>query len=145
MVEYSLGAGRAATSTAPAAGLGNSIKGAFDSVSKAIQEQAVTSSGSAAPGSSTQLKMVRPTRQSALRTVKKPTLTDEKAATYEDPHKIQAGIEYDEMIRRFGPPSMSVTTEAGTKAVSYPMRDGLVQVEVDSGKVISVSGADPAK
>ena len=147
-VEYGLGAGRAATTTAPALNLGNSIKGVFDTVNKTIEpNRGVSGSGSAARSSlSTTAKRTPRSGQSAGLAGKKsaPAEVTQSATqptkAYEDPAQIRAGIEYDEMVRRFGPPSMSMTTEEGKRALSYSSQGGLVQVEVEGGKVVSVAG-----
>ena len=58
---------------------------------------------------------------------------------YEDPRRIQAGIPYEEMVRRFGPPSIKITEQSGRSTLSYFSRPNLVQVEVQDGRVISVT------
>ena len=58
---------------------------------------------------------------------------------YEDPRRIQAGIGYEEMVRRFGPPSIKITAHSGRSTLSYSKRPTLVQVEVQDGRVISVT------
>jgi hypothetical protein len=58
---------------------------------------------------------------------------------YEDPRHIEAGIGYEELVRRFGPPSMEVTTRPGGRTLSYATRVGTVAVDVESEKVVSVA------
>jgi hypothetical protein len=36
---------------------------------------------------------------------------------YEDPRHIEAGIGYEELVRRFGSPSMEVTTRPGGRTL----------------------------
>jgi len=61
------------------------------------------------------------------------------APGYEDPRHIPAGIEYSEMVRRFGPPSMKITDSPSRTTFSYSTLQTQVQVEVQSGKVVSVA------
>ncbi len=57
---------------------------------------------------------------------------------YEDPERIQAGMSYNEMIRRFGPASLKATAVPGRNILSYPRRKRHVQVEVENGIVTAV-------
>ena len=58
---------------------------------------------------------------------------------YEDPRRIPAGIEYSEMVRRFGPPSMKVTDTPLRTTFAYSRLKTQVQVEVQNGKVVAVA------
>lgn len=151
VAEYGLGAGRAATTTAPAGKIATGISGAFESLSKA----AGADSGTAAPGSASPTPAAprtaahktgrrTPTRQPTIAskaatpeaTPATPPAPAPPAPVYEDPRQIQPGIEYNELLHRFGPPSMSVTTESGTSTLWYSSDHGSYQVEVQDGKVI---------
>ena len=134
-VEYGLGASRAAISTAPAAGLGKSIKGVFDSVNKTLEPAVSLSPSAQAKPQGRSKQLASPSAKKAAET---PAAQAEKG--FENPQNIQSGIEYDELLRRFGPPSMSVTSESGGRALSYSTKDGLVQVAVENGKVVSIGG-----
>ena len=143
-IEYGAGAGLAATSTAPAHTLGQQIGGMFDTLNKVMEPDR-----NAADGDSTQLKFkpfVR-SRQSS-RPLKKNLAVArtvpaaQPTPSYEDPRQIQAGIGYDEIIRRFGPPSMASTTAPGRTTLWYARRDANYQVEVEEGKVTSIAGAN---
>ena len=153
VAEYGLGAGRAATTTAPARNVANGISGVFDSLTKAAGAE----SGTAAPGSAAPSPEARRTaaHKTGRRTRAKQSTVAAKAATpdatpatpsppappvYEDPRQIQAGIEYNELVRRFGPPSMSVTTGSGTSTLWFSSRETSYQVEVKDGKVIAAPG-----
>ena len=57
---------------------------------------------------------------------------------YEDPRTIPSGIQYSDMVRRFGPPTMKVTDSPGRTTYSYSKLKTQVQVEVQNGKVVSV-------
>ena len=65
-----------------------------------------------------------------------------KPPTYEDPRKIPAGINYSEMVRRFGLPSMEVKEGPTRTTYSYSKLKMQVQVEVQNGKVVSVASAN---
>lgn len=59
--------------------------------------------------------------------------------SFEDPRKIPAGLEYSEMVRRFGTPTMKVTDSPGRTTYSYSKLKTQVQVEVQNGKVVAVA------
>jgi len=149
--EYRLGAGRAATTTAPVRNLRTSVSELFGTASKAVQgEMPAGTPVATAPESVPQKPTlsVRPRRPAAA-VRKKPAGADTPAAqetiqppaapapTYEDPKKIQAGIGIDEIFRRFGPPSMSITTGPGRSMLQYSGGQANYQVEVEDGKVIA--------
>lgn len=55
---------------------------------------------------------------------------------YENPSQIQVGIRYDELIRRFGPPTLMVSNSQSSK-LSYTTAEGTIEVEVLEGNVTS--------
>jgi len=63
---------------------------------------------------------------------------------FEDPSGIQEAMGYDEILRRFGPPSAKVTSGAGQETLYYSRKDLSVDVAVRNGKVISVRKSGPA-
>jgi hypothetical protein len=128
-VEAGLGAARAVTSTAPAAGLGKSIGGAFGSLDKALK------SGQSADQPATEVIVVRSSSTAAA--------PKDPAKTYEDIRKAEAGMEYDELVRRFGPAAIVMAGEGGIRKLSYPGKDGSTQVEVKDGKVLAVNAPKP--
>ncbi|HXA48915.1 MAG TPA: hypothetical protein VNV86_01355 [Candidatus Acidoferrum sp.] len=123
-VEAGLGASRAATSTAPAAGIGKSIAGAFGSLNKTLN------GGQSGDPVTTEVITVR----STLATQPKPS-----GKTYENIAKAEVGLEYDALIQRFGPAALEVAGEGGVKKLTYPGKDGSTQVEVKEGKVSAVN------
>jgi hypothetical protein len=142
--EYGMGAGLAATSTAPARNLGKEIGGVFDSLNKVMTPDRDTAAPDLAPPKSKQ--SVR-SKQSAAPLKKSPAAArvaraTQPARSYEDPRQIQAGIGYDEIISRFGPPSMSATAAAGRTTLWYSRRDGNYQIEMEAGKVTSIAGTN---
>jgi hypothetical protein len=119
-VEAGLGAGRAAITTAPASGIGKAISGLAGGLDKA---------GKGSAGSTT----VTTVRMSPASTVKAPAA----ASNWEDAGGIETGLGYAELVRRFGPPAMSITSETGT-SLTYTGKAGMFQLEVRDGKVASV-------
>jgi hypothetical protein len=123
-VEAGLGAARAVTTTAPAKGLGKSMSGLAGSLDRALKagppkaESTASSSPSAnAPAASTAPAPV---------------------ASWEDPGGIEPGLSYEDLVRRFGPSAMSITSGA-EKSLTYPGKDGMFQVKVQDGKVASIA------
>ena len=120
VVEYGLGAGRAATTAAPAKSLGKSMSGIAGSLDKALN------SG-------------QPAAEAPKVNVVK---TEAKAAPAplrfrEDANGIEPGIGYDELLRRFGPPAMSITID-GEKSLTYQGINATYHVTVKGGKVTTI-------
>lgn len=156
--EYGLGAGRAATTAAPARNLGKGIAGVFDNLNKAAGAAGATAaepdgSGMKKPSPMpTGRKTRKLTGQTQVRRGAGSTAATEpgpdaasapppqvapRASVYEDASQIQPGIGYDELIRRFGPPSMAITTGPGKSSLLYSGGGGSYQVDVENGKVIA--------
>jgi len=127
LVESGLGAARAATTTAPAAGLGKSISGLTGSLDKALkagQPDSGTRSGLSAPAA----------------TAKAPAAADgaaPAAVKFEDPNLIEVGLHYADLVRRFGPPSLEITGETG-KTLTYTSKAGAFHLDVENGQVTSI-------
>ena len=123
-VEAGLGAARAATSTAPAKGLGKSMSGLAGSLDKALKTAPpkTPSTAAAIPSANT------PTAEPA----------PAPAPSWEDPAGIELGLSYEDLVRRFGPSSMSITSESET-SLTYPGKNGTFQVKVQGGKVASIA------
>ena len=62
------------------------------------------------------------------------------AKIYEDPAAIKAGMAFDELLRRFGEPSMQVTGDSGEQTFYYFGKAGQTQVRILSGQVLAVDG-----
>ena len=76
-----------------------------------------------------------------------PTPVAVPETSHENPAGIQAGMEYGEVIRRFGAPGMKFTSGAGEEMLSYTKDDQMVDVRMSNGKVVSVhriGDVDPA-
>ena len=78
-----------------------------------------------------------PSKSAAKRAPAKPS-----HRKFEDPRKIPAGITYSEMVRRFGPPSMRLTDSPARTTFSYSKLKTQVQVEVQNGKVVSITAVN---
>ena len=74
--------------------------------------------------------------------VRPPPPKPHREPAFEDPRQIPAGIEYRDMVRRFGPPSMRVNDGPARTTFSYSKLKTQVQVEVQNGKVVSVTSID---
>jgi hypothetical protein len=60
------------------------------------------------------------------------------AAKYEPAEGIRVGIEYEEMLRRFGPPLIFITSGPPRSTLFYAgVNGGEVEVAVEAGKVTS--------
>ena len=127
-VEAGLGAARAATSTAPAAGLGKSMAGLAGSLDKAMkggQPDAktvpVSASKASAAGSGAPAAETKPAA----------------AAKWEDPSGIETGLSYAELVRRFGPPALEISGEDG-RSLTYMSKAGAFRVAVSDDQVTGV-------
>lgn len=83
-----------------------------------------------------------PPKQAPKRVAVKRSKPARRPPTLEDPRKILPGIEYGEMVRRFGPPNMRVTDSPIRTTFSYSRQKTQVQVEVQNGKVVSVAAVN---
>ena len=146
MAETALGVGRAAASTAPAAQkTAKAVDGAFKSLSRTL-EPAETKSGAARPGAAKpagRTARTVPSRpQKAATAQPQPSLPESKAeVSFEDPSGIEKGMEYAEIVRRFGPPSLKLTTGPGEETLCYSKNNASVDVTMHNGKVASVQKA----
>ena len=127
-VEAGLGAARAATTAAPAKGIGKAMSGLAGSLEKTVQARRQSSDGLPAGAA---------TARTAAGTLS-PSAKDAPpdAPDWEDPSGIQTGIGYPELVRRFGP-ALEITDELG-KSLTYSGKAGVFQVEVRDGKVTSI-------
>ena len=126
-VETGLGAARAATTTAPAAGLGKSLSGIVGGLDKALkpaQVEVVPAGGKAGAPAAQALPAI-------------------PAKTYEDLKKAEVGLEYEVLIERFGPPSLETAGEDGRKVLSYSGKEGSTRIEIKDGKVSSITAVRP--
>lgn len=135
VAEYGIAAAGLSTGAVAAKGLKAGAAGALTKLEKASDPKGVVSSGAPAAGNArtrSPKTTATPTKAAAeLAPVEPP------AANYEDASGIKAGIEYSEVIRRFGPPALEITAGPSSKILSYHGKNGPVQVELSEGKVIT--------
>lgn len=118
-VEAALGAGRAATTTAPAQGLGKALGGLLGGLDKTLK-----------PGQPSITAVTVPPEKMAA--------PNADSRTYEGPKLVQPGMAYDELLQRFGPPAMEITTAPGRKSLMFAGNDGAtVRIELQDGKVLA--------
>ena len=65
-------------------------------------------------------------------------------ARLEDPSGIREAMEYGEILRRFGPPSLKLTNDPGEEMLSYARKDLVVNVMLRNGKVTTVHSTERA-
>jgi hypothetical protein len=131
MVEHAAISGGAATAAGSAKSAASAIGGTLKKLDGGLD----------AAGKETQAATA-PARSRAAARHSKP------AKTYEDPVGIKAGMSDLELLRRFGGPSMRITSESGEQTLYYAQKDGRAptQVRVSGGQVLSVDapGNPPA-
>jgi hypothetical protein len=128
MVEYGVGVSRAATSAAPAAGVGKSVKGALKTLDKTLKtETSKTENGA------TQTVILRPAAEEKADQPASP------AKVYEDIRKAETGLAYEELVTRFGPPSLEMALADGVKQLTYGSKSGSTRIQIREGKVASIA------
>ncbi len=130
MVENALGAGRAATSAAPMKGIGGTLNNLEKTLNKTLGVAGTAPATLPAPATRT----AAPSQSVRTATLTVPVAIA-PAVHYEDPKLIAPGTAYDELLRRFGPGAMEITTGLNTKTLSYVNREATLQVDVLDGKV----------
>ncbi len=135
VVEAAAGAARAATTAVPAQKVGKSINGAFDNLNRALQNstkpKSTTSSAATSPASAPAAAAITPVPVPA------PSVLNSEVV-FEDPSGIQEGMEYEEVTRRFGPPSLKLTTGPDQETLCYIKNVTSVDVTVRGGEVTAV-------
>jgi len=137
-VEAGLGAARAATTAAPARGVGKAISGLAGSLDKAIkagQEGSDAQPGTAAPAAPA-------AKAASTSSPSSPSAHTGHAAAppapkWEDPSGIETGLSYAELVRRFGPPALEITGETG-RSLTYAGKDGVFRLDVEGDQVTSI-------
>ena len=133
VTEYGSMASKSSTVGQRANSIGKEIGGVWGSLDKTIKSQDGGSSQGASPG--------RPAQHTPVRSRRKAPGSRAAAAIHEDPSRIQPGLAYEDVIRRFGPASFEVSTGPGTKTMAYPGKNGGIDVELLDGKVVKVATA----
>jgi hypothetical protein len=131
MLESGLGAGRSTATKAPAAGVRKAVSGVGGSLEKVLKTgQEAADSGS--PGAS-RATGTAPAEQTIVWT---PAPTPAvPAKIYEDPRGIRAGMDSEELIRRFGPPALEVVGASSGRTLTYSGKSGVIQLELRNEKV----------
>ena len=144
VVEAAAGAARATTTGVPTQKAGKAIGGVFDNLAHALpnSEKAQTgAAGATASRSSGPAPAVaKPGPIPAIPTPK-------SDVTFEDASGIQEGMEYAEVTKRFGPPSLSLMSASDQETLCYTQKGANFDVTVRGGKVTSVRKtvlSDPA-
>ena len=133
VVEAGLGAARAATTTGPAKGVGKSMSGLSVTLDKLLKQgQPVSIEQPAAT-----------TAKQAAQTPSIPaTASPAPAPNWEDPGAVEPGLGYEELVRRFGPPAMAITSSA-ERFLTYRGKDAVFQLKVRDGMVASIDRQHP--
>ena len=132
-VEYGAAAAAAAGASK---GAGAALSG-LDKALKSLTGPAAPKTGNASPA-----KPPTAAPKAAAQTTTAPTQPEKvapppPAPTFEDPSGIKVGLAYDELLRRFGPPSLEILTGPGTRSLDYSTKEGGIRVECLDGKVIA--------
>jgi hypothetical protein len=138
-VEYATSASRAATTAAPAQKAGKAVAGALDNLTRTLQTP--ENSKPAARGAATAPSRSRKaslTSEAAKPQVGSGATEPNADLAFEDPSGIKESMEYDEILRRFGPPSLKMTTAPGEETLCYARKDLMVDVMVRNGKITNV-------
>jgi hypothetical protein len=110
--------------------VGTSIGGAFGKLNEALKS----------PGSATTTPAAKP----AVRRADPPIIpAAATAVVYEDALQIEKGVEREELLRRFGPPALQIASGSEEQTMSYFSVGGVVQLELQGGKVITVAKPKP--
>jgi hypothetical protein len=133
MVENALGAGRAATSTAPMKGIGGTLNNLEKTLNKTLNGAETAPATLSAP----ETRTTAPAQNVRTATLAAPVAMA-PAVHYEDPKLIVPGTAYNELLRRFGPAALEITTSSDAKTLSYMSREGSLQVELIDGKVSEI-------
>jgi hypothetical protein len=132
VVEAGVATAASSVGTAGTRSVGKSVGGVFKSLDNTLKSTG--SGGAAKSGSATRhasTTKAAPAQEKAAAETPKPS--------YEDAAQIQKGIGYDELMRRYGPPAMQFAGANDTQTMSYMSPGGVVQVELQGGKVTSVA------
>jgi hypothetical protein len=134
VTEYGSMASKSSTVGQRANNISKEIGGVWGSLDKTIKSQDRGGVQETSPGRTVERAPVQSRRR-------KTSGTRAAATIHEDPRRIQPGLGYEELIRRFGPASFEVSTGPGTKMLAYQGKDVDLDVELLDGRVIKVARA----
>jgi len=138
-VEYAAGAAAASTASAGAKAAGKSIAGALEKLNKNLDDGATASKTEAtapAPASRTKTAARKSTRSAKVEPALVPP--EPPPPTFEDPAGIEKGMSYEDVVQRFGPPAIALTTAPGEQMVTYSKKTTTFNLKVVNGKVTAV-------
>ena len=134
-VEYGAAAGASSTAAAAGAkGVGKAIGGIGSSLDKALKGGQPAAS---APATVTRTTSPAKSAAPATKTAPAESVAPPPEPKFEDPSGIETGIAYDELVRRFGPPTLEITGEDG-KSLEYSGKAGNYHLELKGDSVASV-------
>jgi hypothetical protein len=123
--EAGLGAGASSIGTAGAGGVGKAVGGILRNLDKTIN-----------PARDSKPASSRSTAKSRRATPQPPP---PPPPNYEDAAQIEKDMPIEDVLRRFGPPAMQIASGSNTQTMTYVGKSGMVQVELEAGRVISVA------
>jgi hypothetical protein len=142
MIERGMITGASSGIAAPAAGLKKAVSGIMGSVDQAAKAAQVPS----ANASPSRARVADPSQPAEVEAaVEASPVPAAPAKIYEDPRGIQAGMANEELIRRFGPPTLAVTSASNGRLLTYAGKNGMIQLELRNEKVVllGANGAQP--
>jgi hypothetical protein len=141
VVEAGLGAAGSATGAASSRSVGNAISGLAGSLDKAIKAGQQDSDAPSAASSTVSPSKAVPAAKTPSSSSSSPSShtahAPAPAPKWEDPSGIQAGLSYEELVRRFGPPALEISGETG-RSLTYAGKDGTVRLDVVGDQVTSI-------
>ena len=128
--------------TAPARGVKKAVSGIMGSLDKVLKTgQEASDSGS--PGRARLAEAAQPGEAEPVGVETPAPVPAVPAKIYEDPLGIRAGMANEELIRRFGPPSLEVIGASNGRLLTYSGKNGIIQLELRNEKVTLVSAMNP--
>src|ERR1022692_136097 len=142
ILERALITGGSAAATTPARGVKKSVSGVMGSLDRVMKTgQGAADSGS--PGGARAAEAAQPGEVEAVSEEAPAPVTMGPAKIYEDPLGIRAGMANEELVRRFGPPSLEVIGASNGRLLTYSGKNGIIQLELRNEKVTLVSAMNP--
>ncbi len=134
-----------ATAASGAKGVGKSMSGIAGAFDKAVNPAGASKDAGAVTAPKAKVAPKATARAAKPDSKAAPTTVAAEAAVpapppapkFEDPDKLETGLAYEELVRRFGPPTMMVTSTA-ERTLFYQTKDGMFQLKLRDGLVASV-------
>jgi hypothetical protein len=137
IIEHAVISGGAATAAGSTKGAAGAIDGVLKKLDGTLDTAGKKPHSATAHAKSSVARAAAPAVSPIAPQLAEPS---ESAKTYEDPVGIKAGMPYLELLRRFGAPSMQITSGGGEQTLYYFQKDGRAQtqVRVSGGQVLAV-------